>query len=94
MFWGNGDSSRLEESEAKTLKDLRRMVETGHIIALTAKQSEMALRALDWYDSWEGTLKVLKSIRNTAILLGFLVTFWAMTEGTVLEFVKGVFRAE
>jgi len=94
MFWGNGDSSRLEDQEAKTLKDLRRMVETGHIVALTADQSKVALRAIDWYQSWEGTFKVLSSIRNTAILLGFLLTLWVVTEGTIADFVKGVLRAD
>lgn len=90
MFWGKGDSSKLQEGEVKTLADLRRMVETGHIVALTPEQSEMAIRALDWYEMWESTFKLIGSIRNTALLLGFLLTIWMATEGTILDFIKGL----
>ena len=94
MFWGKGDSSKLEDREEQTLHDLRRMVETGHIVALTAEQSEMAIRALDWYEMWESTFKLLGSLRNTAILLGFLLTFWVATEDSILTVIKGFFDAE
>ncbi len=90
MFWGKGDSSKLEEREAKTLADLRRMVETGHIVALTPEQSQLAIRALDWYEMWESTFKLIGSIRNTVILLGFLITLWWTTEGRVLDFLMGM----
>jgi hypothetical protein len=87
MFWGKGDTSKLEDREAQTLSDLRRMVETGHIVALTPEQSQLALRALDWYEMWESTFKLLGSIRNTAILLGFLIGLWWTTEGRVLDII-------
>jgi len=89
MLWGNGDTSRLDGDQVKTLSDLRRMVETGHIISLTPDQSAAMLRALRWYEMWESSLKLLSSMRNTAILVGFLVTIWAVTEGTILEFLQG-----
>lgn len=89
MFWGKGDTSRLEDQEAKTLADLRRMVETGHIVALSPEQSEVALRAITFYDDWESTFRFLGSIRNTVILLGFLATIWYTTEGSVIEFITG-----
>ena len=92
MFWGKGDTSKLDESEAQTLSDLRRMVETGHIVALTPEQAEMAIRALDWYEMWESTFKLLGSVRNTALLLGFLLTIWISTEGTILQVIKGLFK--
>lgn len=92
MFFGKGDSSRLDEDQSKTLADLRRMVETGHIISLTPDQSELALRALNWYEMWESTFKLLGSIRNTAILVGAIVGIWVATEGTLLEFIKGIFK--
>lgn len=92
MLWGKGDTSRLEEREAQTLADLRRMVETGHIIALNPDQSALLLRALDWYEMWESTFKLMGSIRNTAILIGFIVTLWAATEGTILDAIKAMFK--
>jgi hypothetical protein len=92
MFWGRGDTSRLDDEQTKTLAHLRRMAETGHIITLTPQQSEMAIRALEWYQSWEGTIRLISGLRNTAILVGFIVTIWATTEGTVLQLVKGVFK--
>lgn len=92
MLWGKGDTSQLAEDEAKTLADLRRMAETGHIIALNPDQSAMLLRALDWYEMWESTFKLAGSIRNTAILIGFLVTLWVTTEGTILDAIKGIFK--
>jgi hypothetical protein len=45
------------------------------------------LRALDWYEMWESTFKLLGSIRNTAILLGFLIGLWWTTEGRVLDII-------
>ncbi len=92
MFWGKGDTSKLEDREAQTLSDLRRMVETGHIVALTPEQSQLALRALDWYEMWESTFKLLGSIRNTAILLGFLIGLWWTTEGRVLDIITWLKR--
>ncbi len=88
MFWGKGDSSSLDDSQKNTLADLRRMVETGHIVALTPEQSEAAIRALDWYHNWEGTFKLLASMRNTAVLLGFLLTMWAATKSSLMAMVK------
>ena len=92
MFWGKGDTSKLEKREVETLSDLRRMVETGHIVALTAEQAELAIRALDWYEMWESFFKLIGSVRNTLILLGFLLTIWVTTEGTILQAIKGIFR--
>lgn len=92
MLWGKGDTSRLEEREAQTLADLRRMAETGHIIGLSPDQSAMLLRALDWYEMWESTFKLMGSIRNTAILIGFILTLWVVTEGTILDAIKAIFK--
>lgn len=90
MFWGKGDSSRLEETETQTLSQLRRMVETGHIIALTPAESEVALRALRWYQMWESTFKIVASIRNTALLIGGMFTLWWVTEGRIIDFIIGL----
>lgn len=92
MFWGKGDTSQLDDGAAKTLSDLRRMEETGHIVALTPEQTEMVIRALGWYEMWESTFKLLGSVRNTALLLGFLLTIWVSTEGTILQAIKGMFK--
>lgn len=90
MFWGRGDSSRLSDKEAETLAQLRRMVETGHIKALTAEEAETAVRALNFYEMWESTFKLLGAIRNTAILIGALMAIWVATEGALLDFIRGV----
>jgi len=92
MFWGNGDSSQLDDQQKSTLADLRRMVETGHIIALSTEQANSVIRALEWYEMWESTFKLFGSIRNTALLLGFLLTLWTVTEGTILDAIKGIFK--
>lgn len=90
MFWGKGDTSRLEERQIQILSDLRRMAETGHLVALTPEQTEMAIRALKWYEMWESTFKLLGAVRNTAILLGGLLTIWVVTEGAIIDFIRGV----
>ena len=81
MLWGRGDSSRLEKHETQTLSDLRRMVETGHIIALTPDQSAAMLRALVWYEMWESTFKLLAGIRNMGVVFGGLLAIWWATGG-------------
>lgn len=79
MLWGRGDSSKLGNDELTTLSHLRRMAETGHIVALTHDQSAVLLRALDWYTDWEGTFRTLRHIRNVLILSGFFFGgIWAL----------------
>lgn len=92
MFWGNGDTSELEVSEKEVLDALRRMVETGHIVALSPRQSEVFLRALALYEKWEGALELLGSLRNILIFAGGGLAFWWATGGEnfVSDWVRSV----
>ena len=81
MFFGRGDTSKLDEHEAETLAHLRRMVETGHIVSLSPDQTEVALRAIDFYSSWESVFRLWRSIRNISLLIGGGLAFWWMTGG-------------
>lgn len=90
MFLGNGDTSRLEEREQKTLADLRRMVETGHIRALNPKEVDVAIRAITFYGRFESVIYLFNSMRNVLVLAGFGLTFWWATGGEnfVTEWVR------
>lgn len=90
MFWGNGDSTKLTEEERVTLDHLRRMVETGHISALSPKESEIALAAIQFYGSWMASLRLLNSVKNVALLIGALLAIWWASQGAVAEWVKGL----
>ena len=81
MFFGRGDTSKLEDQEKETLTHLRRMVETGHIVSLSPDQTEIALRAIDFYRSWESVFRLGRSIRNISILIGGGLMFWWITGG-------------
>jgi hypothetical protein len=90
MFWGNGDSTKLTEEERVTLAHLRRMVETGHISALSPKESETALAAIQFYGSWLASLRLLNSVKNVALLIGALLAIWWASQGAVAEWVRGL----
>ena len=92
MFLGRGDTSKLEDDEKKTLNHLRRMVETGHIVSLDAEQAEMALRAIDWYATWESVFRLGKSLRNTLVLIGFFLGVWWATNDTVARWIASAGR--
>lgn len=57
------------------------MVETGHIIALNPKESEVAVRALVFYGRWESALALLTSVRNVLFLASVGLAFWWATGG-------------
>lgn len=88
MFLGRGDTSKLEEDEQRTLAHLRRMVETGHIVTLNAEQTEVALRAIDWYGQWESVFRLGKSLRNTLILIGFFLGIWWVSSEKIALFIE------
>jgi hypothetical protein len=88
MFFGKGDSSKLNEDEAKLLSGLRRMVETGHIVALNADQSTLALEMIDWFTQWKSVLRLGASLRNVALLLTGLLTLWWMGQDWIVEFIQ------
>lgn len=88
MFVGRGDTSKLEEDEQRTLAHLRRMVETGHIVTLNAEQTEVALRAIDWYGQWESVFRLGKSLRNTLMLIGFFLGIWWVSSEKIALFIE------
>ena len=69
MFTGHGDSSKLTEDERKTWDDLRRLMETGHVVGLSGEQTDMAIEAIRVYGSLKAATSVFSSIRNVSILL-------------------------
>lgn len=85
MLWGKGDSSKLTEEERLTLGQLRRMVETGHIVALNADQTDLLVRALERYSDWESTFRTLKHVRNVLTLLGFFFGAWWLSGGNPVQ---------
>lgn len=88
MFLGRGDTSKLEEDEQRTLAHLRRMVETGHIVTLNAEQTEVVLRAIDWYGQWESVFRLGKSLRNTLMLIGFFLGVWWVSSEKIALFIE------
>ena len=88
MFLGRGDTSKLEEDEQRTLAHLRRMVETGHIVTLNAEQTEVALRAIDWYGQWESVSRLGKSLRNTLMLIWFFLGIWWVSSEQIALFIE------
>lgn len=88
MWWGKGDTSRLEEPERVTLAHLRRLAETGHVVTLESKRSEVAVRAVDFYSNWESFFSLLNSFKNIALLVGAMLAIWWATEGFVLEYIR------
>lgn len=89
MFWGKGDTSKLEEEERNTLSHLRRMVETGHLVALSPEQVEVAIRAFEFYKNFESAFKAIKMLRNAAALIGFMLVTWWATEGWLADKIFG-----
>ena len=88
MFWGKGDSSELDEETTQTLAHLRRMEETGHIVALTHEQTQVALRAVIFYGQWESVLRFFTSVKNVALLVGALLGIYWVSEGWIVDRIR------
>lgn len=90
MFLGNGDTSKLDEPQQATLAHLRRMIETGHIVGMSPKESQVAIRAITFYSRWESTIALLGSLRNIVLLTAGGLAFWWATGGEnfITEFVR------
>lgn len=90
MFLGQGDSSQLQEEEQHTLSHLRRMIETGHLVALNPKETQVALRAITFYSRWESALQLVSSLRNVLLMAAGGIAFWWATGGEnfVTEFIR------
>lgn len=92
MFLGKGDSSQLDEEEQKTLANLRRMIETGHIVALSPDQTKLALEMVDWFSQWRSVLRLGASMRNVGLLLAGLLSLWWAGKEQIIEFIRGVVK--
>ena len=88
MLWGNGDSSKLTDAERKTLADLRRLVETGHLVGLTPEQTQVVLSAVKFYASISATSGLLVGAKNVAIWVGGMIMMWWAFRDTVVELIK------
>ncbi len=90
MFWGKGDSSKLSEEERLTLDDLRRLAETGHIIAFSPEQSEKAVRAVNLFSVIDSALVLLTGLRNALVIAGALLGFWWVGYDSIVAFIQSV----
>lgn len=90
MFWGNGDSSKLTQEERETLDQLRRLVESGHIVSLSAEQTKVALAAIQFYSTVTATTGLLVGARNVGYWIAGLVAFWWVSKDAVISFVKAI----
>lgn len=88
MFWGNGDSSKLNEDERKTLDELRRLGETGHLVGLTPEQTAVALAAIKFYQSVTATTGLIAGARNVALFTGSLLLIWWSVRDAIVAFIK------
>lgn len=93
MFWGRGDTSKLTEGERKTLNDLQRMVETGHIVGLTPEQSELALDAIKFYGSVRAGAGLVVGFRNVLVFVGGLLMIWWASNDAIIQFIRTVVAA-
>lgn len=92
MLTGNGDSSKLTATELKTLSELRRMVETKHIIALSSDQSQIVLEMIDWFIQWKSLLRLANSVRNVAFLMGGLLVIWWSSKEAIAAWVREIVK--
>lgn len=88
MFWGKGDTSKLDAAQKKTLEELRRLVETGHLIALTPEQSAVAVQAINFYASVQSASSLLVAARNILLFLGGIIVIWWAGHDAVVSFIQ------
>lgn len=90
MFWGKGDSSKLSDEERLTLDDLRRLVETGHIIGLSPEQSAMAVRAINFFSRVDAAMELVVGFRNALVIAAALLGFWWFGNDALVNFIQTV----
>lgn len=88
MFWGKGDSSKLTPEEREVLDRLRRLEETGHIVALNSEQTIVALAAIRFYSSITATSGLLAGTRNVALWVGGALAAWWAFKDFIVTFIK------
>jgi hypothetical protein len=90
MFWGNGDSSKLSPEERATLDQLRRLVESGHLIALSPEQTKVALAAINFYGALTATTGFVVGVRNTLYWVAGLAGVWWVSKDTLITFIQTI----
>jgi hypothetical protein len=90
MFWGRGDTSKLDPAQRELLYNLRRLTETGHIVAMDADDAEIALEGLEVYAQWRSVLRALTSIKNVALLVGAILTVYWAAKGTLAQWIMSL----
>lgn len=90
MWWGKGDTSKLDEDQKRTLDNLRRLAETGHIVTLDHDDAMIAIEALDWYRQWTSVGKLMRSVRNIGLLVAGLLGMWWATQGAIADWILKV----
>ena len=90
MFWGRGDTSKLDPATKKTLEQLRRLDETGHLVTLNAERAAIAIRGIEFYAQWESVLILLTRFKNVALLVGALLAIYWASEGAVVDWIRNV----
>jgi hypothetical protein len=93
MFWGHGDSSKLSSDERVELDKLRRLVESGHLMALSPDQTKIALAAINFYGTVTATSGLLVGIRNVFYWVAGFAAFWWMSKDAVVTFLKTAIAA-
>lgn len=92
MFWGRGDSSKLDEETRRTLDHLRRMEETSHIVTLNHEMSQVAIRAITFYSRFESLFAMMSSLKNVALLVGALLAVYWASEGWIIEKIREIVK--
>lgn len=66
------------------------MIETGHIVALTPKEAQVAIRAITFYGRWESAIALVQSARNVLVIAAAGMAFWWATGGEnfITEFIR------
>lgn len=92
MFWGRGDTSKLDAATKKTLDQLRRLDETGHLTTLNADKAAAAVRGVEFYSQWESVLLMITRFKNVALLVGAILAIYWATEGALVDWVKAIVK--
>lgn len=88
MFWGRGDTSKLDERQRQLVDDLRRLEETGHILTTTPDQSRDAISAIRFFGMLTSATGLLAGVRHVSMWVGgSLVAWWAFKDA-IVEFIK------
>lgn len=90
MFWGHGDTSKLSDQERRTLGHLRRLAETGHLVALDPDSTEVAVYAVEFFGQWVSIIRLLGSLKNVALLVGVLLGVYWATQGAIVDWITRI----